>query len=809
MTTLWQDIRCGIRTLRRNPGFTGIAVIVLALGIGVNTGVFSVAQWLCLRPAPFAEPQRVVRLLASREGRVSEGFCYPDYLALKEQMTSLSDLAAVEYRGATLKGEPWSRDLTVAVVSRNYFSVLGVQACVGYVFSENDDEALRSRAGIVISHALWRSQFGADPRLVGGPITLDDRSYTLLGIAPADFTGERYTMPPDVWYPVETWDRPEEQASRDVSSFALLGRLRPDVSAPEAQREAEVVFRRLPVGANDHSHASQIAPTPLVIPEPEYRLGETADSCLFQGGIAALVFLIACANISSLLLARTETGLKELAVRRSLGCTRLHLVRQVFIEGGLLALISLPVSLFLTHGAIGILRASVSGAAADPVSGIRLDLSTAGFCVGITFLATLVFGLFPALYASRADLLNALKTDVARVSHAGRTLRGLNTLVAGQLALGLILTATASLLFRSYLACCTTDLGFDRDNVLLAEVSPEGGPDECLASLDQLLTQVRSLPGVRDASVGITAPYVFTQNGWTRQVSLPGKGVTDQTACAATCNVVDPHFFATLGIPILRGRGFEEYEGRSGSKVIVINETLAKRLWPAGDPVGQFVRIGLADSDLAQVIGVVRDGKYHSITRPVEPYMYVPLGRESSSNMLLPVKTDGPPAALQEAVRQTIRKLAPTMDLYPMTSLAAAIRASVGDREADVKLAGTLSLLGLILACAGLYGVVSFAVGRRTQELGIRMALGALRQDIIRLILWHGVKLGALGLLFGLGGTLFCGQVLKSALYGISPVDPMALTASSLMLMAVVLAACYLPARRAARIDPMAALRYE
>ncbi len=808
MRTLWQDIRCGIRMLQRNPGFTGIAVIVLALGIGVNTGVFSVAQWLCLRPAPFTEPERVVRLFTSREGRVGDRFCYPDYLALKEQMTSLSDLAAVEYRGATLKGEPWSKNLTVAVVSRNFFSVLGVQACVGYVFSENDDATLRSRLGIVISHALWRSQFGANPRLVGGPITLDKRSYTLLGVAPADFTGERYHMPADAWYPVETWGYPEERASRDRSAFTLMGRLRPGASAPEAQREAEVVFRRLPVGAEDDLSVSQSAPTPVVITEPQYRLREWAGPIFFQG-IAALVLLIACANLSSLLLARTEAGIKEMAVRRSLGCTRLRLVRQIFIEGGLLALISLPASLALAHGAIGLLRVSLSGAAADPLSGIRLHVSTVGFCAGITFLATLAFGLLPALYASRVDLLNGLKTDLARVSHGGRTLRGLNALVAGQLALGLILTATASLLFRSYLACCTMDLGFVRDNVLLAEVCPSGSTEECLAFFDRLLTRVRSLPGVKDASLGSTAPYVFVYNTWTHQVSLPGHGVTDPTACAAAYNAVDPHFFATLGIPVLRGRGFEAHEARSGSKVIVVNQTLARRLWPESDPVGQFVRIGPSDSDMAQVLGVVRDGKYHGITGPVQPYLYVPLGQEFSRTMQLLVKTDGPPAAWQEPLRRTIRELAPAMDLYPMTSLDQAIRASVGEREAAVKLAGTLSLLGLILACAGLYGVVSFAVGRRTQELGIRMALGALRGDIVRLVLWHGVRLGALGLLFGLGGTLICGQVLKSALYGISPVDPIALAVSGLLLMGVTLAACYLPARRAARIDPMAALRCE
>jgi predicted permease len=608
--------------LRRNPGFTGIAVIVLALGIGVNTGVFSVAQWLCLRPAPFAEPQRVVRLFASREGRVSEGFCYPDYLALKEQMTSLSDLAAVEYCGTTLRGEPWSKDLTVAVVSRNFFSVLGIQACVGYVFTENDDDALKSRSGIVISHELWRSQFGANPRLVGSPITLDGRSYTLLGVAPADFKGERYTMPPDVWYPVETWGHRQERASRDSSSFSLVGRLRTGVSAPEAQREAAVIFSRLPLA----DPITRTAPTPVVIAEPDYRLQGGAGYSLFRGGIAALVLLIACANISSLLLARAEAGIKDMAVRRSLGCTRLRLVRQVFIEGWLLALISLPGSLFLAHWAIGILRASVSPAASDPLSGVHLNLSTVGFCVGITFLATLAFGSFPALYASRVDLLNALKTDLARASHTGRTLCGLNTLVAGQLALGLILTATASLLFRSYLNCCTTDLGFERNNILLAQVCPGGGIKECMAFFDQLLPQVRSLPGVKDAGLGITAPYVFTQCGWTHQVSLPGHSVTDQTACAATYNVVDPHFLATLEIPVLRGRGFEEHEGRSGSKVVVINETLAKRLWPESDPVGQFVRIGPSDSDTAQVIGVVRDGKYHSITDPVKPYVYVPLG---------------------------------------------------------------------------------------------------------------------------------------------------------------------------------------
>jgi putative ABC transport system permease protein len=795
--------------LRRNPGFTGIAVIVLALGIGVNTGVFSVAQWLCLRPAPFAEPQRVVRLFASREGQPSGGFCYPDYLALKEQMTSLSDLAAVEYCGTTLRGEPWSKDLTVAVVSRNFFSVLGIQACVGYVFSENDDEALQSRAGIVISHELWRSQFGANPRLVGSPITLDGRSYTLLGVAPADFKGERYTMPPDVWYPVETWGHRQERASRDSSSFSLVGRLRTGVSAPEAQREAAVIFSRLPVGANDYSPVPPVAPTPAVITEPDYRLRGWAGYSLFRGGIAALVLLIACANISSLLLARAEAGIKEMAVRRSLGCTRLRLVRQVFIEGGMLSLISLPASLSLAYWVIGILRASLSPAASDPLSGVHLNLSTVGFCAGITFLATPAFGLLPALYASRAALLNALKTDLARVSHTGRTLCGLNTLVAGQLALGLILTATASLLFRSYVNCCTTDLGFERNNILLAQVCPGGGTKECMAFFDQLLPQVRSLPGVKDAGLGITAPYVFTQCGWTHQVSLPGHSVTDQTACAATYNVVDPHFLATLEIPVLRGRGFEEHEGRSGSKVVVINETLAKRLWPESDPVGQFVRIGPSDSDMAQVLGVVRDGKYHSITDPVKPYLYVPLGQEFCPDVRLLVKTDGNPSALQEPLRKTIQKLDPTMDLYPMTSLAQAIHASVSEQEAAVKLAGTLSLLGLILACAGLYGVVSFAVGRRTQELGIRMALGALRKDIIRLVLWHGVKLGALGLLLGLGGTLICVQVLKSALYGISPVDPMALAVSCLVLMGVTMAACYLPARRAARIDPMAALRHE
>jgi predicted permease len=513
----------------------------------------------------------------------------------------------------------------------------------------------------VISHELWRSQFGADSRRVGGPITLDGRSYTLLGVASPDFKGERHTMPPDAWYPVETWGHSEERASRGSASFSLLGRLRSGVSAEQAQEEAQVVFTQLFL----EDSVTGIVPTPLVMTEPDYRLRGGVGYGFFRGGIAGLVLLIACANLSSLLLARAQVGAKEMAVRRSLGCTRLRLVRHVFIEGGMLSLLSLAASLFLAHGVIGFLRASLSPAASDPLSGVHLNLTTVGFCVGTAFLATLAFGLFPALYAARVDLLLALKTDSARATHPGRTLWGLNVLVVGQLALGLVVTATASLLFRSYRNCCAADLGFDRSNILLAQISLGGSKEECMAFSDRLLAQVRSLPGVREASVGITAPYVFSQCGWTHQVSLPRQTTADRTACAATYNVVEARYFTTLHIPVLRGQGFDEYEGRSGAKVVVINETLAERLWPESDPVGQFVRMGPSDSDVARVVGVVRDGKYHSITDPPKPYLYVPLGQEFSSDVRLLVKTDGNLAALQGPLRETIRKLDPAMDLFP------------------------------------------------------------------------------------------------------------------------------------------------
>ncbi len=713
MGTLWHNIRHGFRMLRRNPGFTAVVVITLALGIGVNTAVFNVAEWLCLRRAPFADPGRVVRLFAASEGRGEGGFSYPDYLALKEQMISLSGLTAIEYRGASLRREPWSRDLTVGVVSRDFFDVLGVRACLGRMFSEDDDDTLKVLPGVVISHELWRSQFGADPHVVGGPAVFSGRPHLILGVAPPEFTGERYTMPPDVWYPVETWGNPDERQSRDMRSFSLIGRLRTGVSLQDAQKQAEVVFARLEL----KDSGTQAAQKPYLVSEPDYRLKGFGSYSLFRGAIAGLVLLIACANVSGLLLARAEVRSKEMAVRRSLGCTRVRLVQQLLAEGWMPSVLSLAASLLLAYWMIGVLRASLPPAASDPASGVRLNFVTVGFAVMIGLVATLVSGLLPALYASMSDPLLALKADTARAPRSGGTVCGLNALVVGQLATALVLVAATSLLFRSYLNCCAVDLGFDRKNILLTEVCPTGDLNRCQAFYRELLPRLRSVPGVKDASVGATAPYVFTQCGWTHQV-FPLGG--DNNGCTATYNVVAPHYFQTLGIPILRGRGFEDQDGRSPSKVAVINETMAKRLWPDQDPVGQFLRLGPASTDMVQVVGVIRDGRYRSITGAPGPYMYVPLGQEFSFLTMLLVKTEGNAPAVRQSVCDMLRKLDPDMDLYPLTPLADAIRDTMSGQKGGTELAGFLSFLGLVLACIGTASIHTLARLLTNEQVNVR-----------------------------------------------------------------------------------------
>jgi predicted permease len=792
--------------LVRNPGLSLVIILTLTIGIGVNTVLFSLVECLWLRSAPFSDPDRVVRLFATSGHGLQYGFSYPEYLDLQSQIPSLAGLASVEYRGPTLRGEPWSRSLLAGVVSRNFFSVLCIEAATGQMFSEQDDQERQNLPGVVISHRLWKSEFNSDPNMVGRSVELSGHSVIVLGIAPSAFTGVRQSIPTDIWYPIQTWGDAEARKSRRYRTFSLVGRLRPNANIQTAQSEALVAFTRLDL--KDHSTLEDLKP--LLLTESECRAEQTGSSSLFLTSIALVILVIACANISGLLLAKAEARSNEISVRQALGCTRIRLIRQLLTEGWLLSLLSAGCSLLLVYWVLEVLRAFLPPSLADPEAGIRLNPQVIGFSILLSFVATLLFGLVPSLHALRPRLHHVLRADTLHASQGRRTLFSLNSLVVSQLALALVLTVVASLFFRSFQKLTAVDLGFVRKDVLLAEVYASCRRDELHAFYRDLRLQVLSLPKVKNASFAIHAPLGGSRGGYSRQVSLPdaAKG-PGGSGVAVNCNIVDPHYFETLGIQLLRGRGFTEQDVQSGSRSVVINEAMARRFWPDKNPIDQLIGLGPNAKDTARVIGVVRDGRYHSVADSMQSYMFILFGQDISYEMTLLVETEGNAHALIEPVRKTIRRASSDIDLFPMTTLHDSIRDNTLGEEIAARLVGSLSLLGLFLAAVGLYGVIAFTVSRRTHELGIRMAVGAGYQDVIRLILWKGFKLSLIGLGIGLAGALIAGQAIKAALYGVSPLDPTALAASLLVLLTTTMLACYIPARRAAKIDPMEALRYE
>lgn len=805
MGTLWQDIKYGYRMLVRSPGLSFIIILTLTIGIGVNTALFSFVEWLWLRSSPFSDPDRIVRLFASSGRGRQYSFSYPDYLDLQSQISSFEGLAAVEYRGPTLHDEPWSKSLLAGVVSRNFFSVVGVKAAKGQMFSEQDDQERQNLPGVVISHRLWKSQFNGDPNMVGRSIALSGRSRIVLGITPSSFTGVRHPMPTDIWYPVDTWGRPAERRSRRDRTFSLIGRLRSDADIQTAQSEVLVAFTRLEL--KDLSTLENLKP--VLLTESEYRAEQARSGSLFLIGIAMVVLVIACANISGLLLAKAEARSNEISVRQALGCSRFRLIRQLLTEGWLLSLMSAGCSLLLVYWFLEVLRTFLPSAMADPDVGIQFNMKVIGFSVVLSFMATMLFGLFPAFHALRSSILHILRADTLHTSYGRRTLFSLDSLIVSQLALALILTVVASLLFRSFQKLTAVDLGFKRKEILLAEVYPSCPREELQAFYRNLRLQVLSLPNVKNASFAIHAPFGESRGGYNRQVSLldsaQGPG---EKGLAVNCNIVEPHYFETLGIQLLRGRGFTEQDVQSGSRSVIINEAMAKRFWPNSNPVGQIIGLGQSAKETARVIGIVRDGRYHCVADSMPAYMFIPLGQDFSYEMTLLVETEGNAHALIEPVRKTIQHASSDIDLYPMTTLSESIREDTLDEEVISRLVGSLSLFGLFLAAVGLYGVITFTVSRRTHELGVRIAVGAGHPDIIRLILWKGFKLCLVGLGIGLIGAVIVGQAVKAVLYSISPLDPTALILSLLILLMTTMLACYVPARRAAKIDPMEALRY-
>jgi predicted permease len=815
---LWQDLRFAARMLRKSPGFTAVAVLTLALGIGCNTVIFSLVNAVLLRPLPVNDPHQLVTLSFEQPGGAfTPVFSYPDYRDIRQQASAaFSDILAyrVGLDGLSVNGQ--ADRIMIHYVTGNYFTLLGVNPALGRLILPSEGEAPGADPVLVLGYSYWQTRFAGDPNVIGKRVLVDGHPVTIVGVAPQQFRSVQAVIDVQGYLPLGMvlveGNYPHELLTlRNMRMFSLVGRLRPDVTLHQAQTVLRIAEKRL-----SESYPTLLKGMTLdVQPEPLGRipLGGSqrlvAVSALFLG-MAALVLVLACVNLANLLMLRATARAKEIAMRAALGGSRSRLMRQLLTESVVLA--------FLGAVAGIVLGAWTSRVFSTPqVQGIPIHLEAHfdwrvfGYAFAATALTSLMLGVLPALRASRVDLPKVAREGGQRLSAGGQRLR--NVLVAAQVAGSFLLLLVAGLLARSLESAQRLDLGFDPSNVVNFSLDPHYlGYDAVQGGqfFEEVLRRVRALPGVESASLGCCGPMIpsplfapVRMDGY-----IPPPGQPDPTVFF---NQVSRDFFKTLRIPIVRGRAFLASDGRNAPRVAIINETMAERYWPGQYPIGRKFQFAGDSRPWMQVAGVVKDGKYLAISDRPQPYFYVPLEQNYGSSEVLLVRSHTAAETVMEEVRKEINALAPGLPVTGVETMLQQLDESggLGSLRRNAFLAAGLGALGLALAVVGLYGVVSYTANQRTREIGIRMALGAQASSIRRLILGHGVRVVCAGLAVGAALSLAAAPVVRRFLIGISPTDPIAYAEVALLLVFVTLTACYIPVRRAMRVDPMVALRSE
>jgi len=806
MTILINDLKYGVRMLAKNPGLSLMIILVLSLGISVSVGMFGLLDAVQNPPSHFSDPNRIVHI--SAQSTRQSVFSYLDYLALRKQLTALSGLATIRIRRQVLKRDGWSRDYEAAVVSRDFFSVAQVRAHHGYMFSENDRRELKDQPSVVLSYWLWKSYFGSDPEIVGRSILVSNVNRIVLGIAPPWFRPalERES-PIDIWFPVNSWDE------KDYAFPYLIGRLKPGAVMRTLRMETEAAFSRL----NLRNHETQTLLKPRVVSDLDHRRrGHDPTERIFFLGMTDIVLLIACLNISGLLLAKADSRRREMAVRQALGGSRGRLIRQLFTEGALLAMLALGVFLLLAFWLMYLLRSSLPDENNEPIMINFFNPRVVVFSLSIALGSIMLFEFLPALYTYKMDLVPALKVDRSRRSRLGRRLFGLPVMVVLQLAMSLILMVCAGHFLRFYLDAKSMDLGFRNRNVLLAyNLEPNRDVNREDLFFGNLVDNVQSLTGVENVGLAQSMP-TFEWNPKEYRISLPDDEVQRADhGEKVQANIVDPGYFPTMGIPVLSGHNFPEQLGSSDSRQVIVSQAFASRFWSGKNPVGRFIQLEDLDynnpvKELAQVIGMVQDVRgCPFVYETPKPYLYVPFAQVPTDRMTLLVKTRGNPYLLADPIRKVIQDIDNTMDVYAMTSLNHEVRKMRAVEMGFSIVTGALSLFGMSLACVGVFGIIAFTVTRRTYELGVRIALGARGRDVMCTVLSQGLKLSLIGLGIGLMGSVALWQVLRSIMFDIIPFDIVVFVISSVVVLFTAMLATYIPAWRAAKIDPVEALRYE
>jgi macrolide transport system ATP-binding/permease protein len=806
------DLRYGLRQLSSHPGFTAVAVVTLALGIGANTAVFSLVNGLLLkRVSGIHEPDRLVQLGRTEDGDGFDTFSHPDLADYREQAVPYVDIAMERLAPLHVGTGGASERVSGAVVSGNYFGVLGVRASLGRLLVPTDDDEPGGEPVAVLSHALWERRFGADSATVGRTITVNGHPYTVVGITEPAFRGAGNQFRPDVFMPMAMIDdampgRGRFVDDRGVMWLDALGRLKPGVTIEQASAALDGIATQLEERYPDTNEGRGIAVAAGIAMSPGTR-GDVTDASKLLLAVVALVLLIACANVANLVLARGAARGREMAVRASLGASRGRIARQLIIESAVLAAMG---------GAAGLLIALWLDDPLSRLPALQLVVSTVdlapdarvfGFTLLVALVATLAFGLPPALHAARADVMGVIKEGSDR-GRGGSRLR--HTLVAGQVATSVVLLVAAGLFIRTLQQAYAVPVGFDTERVLLASVDAElQGYDEPRgrAFCRDLVEGARALPGVEAASLALSVPLGF--GGWDTRLFRGDQPAPadDDPGERTDRNAITTGYFETMGIPILAGRAFTEAD--QSERVVVVNEAVAEQFWPDQNPLGQMLRVGRSGEPW-QVIGVARDAKYRTALEGRRLMVYQPYGLEEYwSRMTLHVRTAGAPMMLAGPVRELVSRLDPNLPVYAVSSLRERLDRSLGAEQSMAALVGSFAALALLLAAIGLYGSLSYAVSRRTRELGVRMAIGAAARDVRGLVLSQGMRLVTIGLVIGVLGAMGATRLIAGMLFGVQPTDPLTFVAVVLLLALVAMLACYVPARRATRIDPMEALRHE
>jgi predicted permease len=808
MLSLLQDFGYGLRMMSKNPGSTVFAVITLALGIGANAAIFNLVNAYSLRPLPgIHEPEKLLTLQATRDGS-EVAFSYPEYEYYTQHNRVFLVLAAYRYAELQLGsgGEP--QRIRGAAVSSNYFAILGVQPALGRGFLPEENETPGAHPVVVINYRLWSERFGSDPALVGKPVILNGHPFTVVGIASRDFRGMEPGESCDVWVPLAMYGQamPGVVASFDVNGFRwldLIGRLKPAVRMDQAQVEVSYLSRQLELAYPPEHRDKRVALTPKF----KFSLGEF-EAILFA--VVWLLLVIACANVANLLLAQASTRRREFAIRLALGANRGRLIRQVLAEGALLSMLGGAAALLVALWAARLVLPFLNEGDHPLVLDLKPDIRLFGFTFVVAVLSSVAFALAPALQASKADLVSDLKDSPGSVAFTKSRLRSL--LVISQVSVSLVLLIGSELLLRTLRTIEDVKPGFESRNVLLASVQP-GLQGYDLPQLDsfyrQLLERVENLPGVQAASL---ASDVLAGGFFREEVAVVGRNpAPSEPWTSVSYNVIAPGYFGTLRVPLVRGREFDWRDTAGAPRVLIINESMSRHLFSSEDPVGKLVRI--KDEKVSrEVVGVVKDVWHPALWNGRPANIYYPLFQDHPwwrSAVILHVRTASDPMALAPAIAREIQSLDKSLPVFNVRTLDKHIQESLLFLRTTNALMGVAGLVALLLAAVGLYGVMSYAVSRRTQEIGVRMALGAERRDVMKLIMEQGMALTLIGIAVGIVAALASTRVLSSLLYGVRPTDPFSFVAVSVVLSGVALTACYIPARRATKVDPMVALRDE